>query len=633
MRTACTQHCNNSCSLLVEEQDGKISIRGNPDHPFTRGLICRKIAQYNAHRTRADRLTEAIFHDKSTGRRTTISFEDALDRISAKIELLRKTPQAILPLFGNASFGVLSKPSKYIFQRLGASVGSGSLCLSAGNAAMKMDFGAIRSPSLNDLAASRGIVNFGHNIRSQGIHIGREIALARSRGTSVLTISPGDFNHGEEKSPHCIIRPGTDRFFVAAVMRLLFDEDRLDHDALKRSVNTNAFLELLKRIDIPDCLNRCDLTIDDVKRAADIYSNGPTATILGRGLQRYAHGGETVRFIDALALATGNLGRRGGGLYYSQTLTGQLGPGFPVVQGPPPRRIRKALLGKDLLAADPPVEMVWIEGTNPVTQAPDSHTVAQALTDRFTVVVDAFMTDTAQCADIILPCALMLEVEDIVSSSNHECVNYAAKVFAPPAHAKSNYDIARNLFHRLFPTESFPTAHEIMATALAKGKTGADIEELKAKGFVSLPALATPFADRFDHDDGLARLPEKLTNDNDTHTTGNRVRLTSYIQKDYILSQIPPEAQSGLPNVFISPENPILKTTDLTHPVELVTEKGSLKVQLCLHPGMHREDIWFPRGGWMQFERCVNALVEARLTDIGEQAAFYEQRVTIRQSS
>ncbi|WP_034642975.1 molybdopterin-dependent oxidoreductase [Desulfovibrio inopinatus] len=634
MITACTQHCSNGCSLVVDQHDEKVRIRGNSEHPFTRGLICRRTAAYQAHRTRGDRLTTAIFHDKVTGRRVPISLDEAYDRIAQKIISLQATPEAILPMYGNASFGVLATPSKYLFDRLGTSAATGSLCLGAGIAAMKTDFGAVRAPSLNDLQASRGIINFGHNTRSQGIHVGREVSLAIARGATVLTVSPGDFDGGKAMGTHCVIRPGTDRFFVAAVLRLLYDEDRFDQAALDRTVNADAFVECVQSIDIADCLARCDLDMASVRLAADIYTNGPTATILGRGLQRYVRGGETIRFIDALSMVTGNIGCRGGGMHYVQPLAGQLGPGFPRVEKQSARRIRKALLTEDLTTADPPVKMVWVEGTNPVTQGQDSQAVAQALTERFTVVVDAFMTDTAQCADIVLPCALMLEVEDIVKSSNHECVNYAAKVFDPPGDARSNYDIGRRLFERVFPEEAFPEAETILDTALARGKTGCRLAELKCKGFAAIPPLDPPFAERFDHSDGLARLPDVLHKDaHDIQAQDGMLGLASYIQTRYMLSQIPPEAQVGLPDVFVSPENPILECIDVDKPVELVTDTGCVHARLRPRAGLHRDIVWFPRGGWVQFDRCVNALVSERLTDIGDQAAFYEQRVVVRQST
>ena len=58
--------------------------------------------------------------------------------------------------------------------------------------------------------------------------------------------------------------------------------------------------------------------------------------------------------------------------------------------------------------------MIWANGTNPVNQSPDSFLVTRAFRSvPFKVVVDAFMTDTAELADLILPCTLNLEQENL----------------------------------------------------------------------------------------------------------------------------------------------------------------------------------------------------------------------------
>jgi anaerobic selenocysteine-containing dehydrogenase len=45
--TACTLDCPDVCSLLAENGPGGLRLRGNPDHPFTRGFVCPKL---DAHR-------------------------------------------------------------------------------------------------------------------------------------------------------------------------------------------------------------------------------------------------------------------------------------------------------------------------------------------------------------------------------------------------------------------------------------------------------------------------------------------------------------------------------------------------------------------------------------------------------
>ena len=91
-----------------------------------------------------------------------------------------------------------------------------------------------------------------------------------------------------------------------------------------------------------------------------------------------------------------------------------------------------------------------MNGSNFVNQAPDSLQTVRALeTIKFKVVVDAFMTDTARHADLVLPCALILEQEDIVASYLHDFVHHVKKVFDPPGEARTDYEILSELGRRL----------------------------------------------------------------------------------------------------------------------------------------------------------------------------------------
>ena len=86
--------------------------------------------------------------------------------------------------------------------------------------------------------------------------------------------------------------------------------------------------------------------------------------------------------------------------------------------------IPEPLLGKGIEeASDPPIKMVFVSAANPVANVPDSISTRDALQKRFTVVVDMFMTDTAECADVILPAATMLEDDDLIGAYGHHYIN------------------------------------------------------------------------------------------------------------------------------------------------------------------------------------------------------------------
>lgn len=47
IHATCPHDCPDTCSMLVTVKDGKaISLKGNPDHPITKGFLCGKVSRY-----------------------------------------------------------------------------------------------------------------------------------------------------------------------------------------------------------------------------------------------------------------------------------------------------------------------------------------------------------------------------------------------------------------------------------------------------------------------------------------------------------------------------------------------------------------------------------------------------------
>ena len=122
----------------------------------------------------------------------------------------------------------------------------------------------------------------------------------------------------------------------------------------------------------------------------------------------------------ALAFLSGQLGIPGGGTYYNIPSRRNINTGWACRPGKPCRSLLLPKIGRELLESDPPVKFLFADGSNFVSQAPDSMTTQRAVEKiDFKVVVDAFMTDTAALADVVLPCALDHEREEIVGSCLH----------------------------------------------------------------------------------------------------------------------------------------------------------------------------------------------------------------------
>jgi hypothetical protein len=128
--------------------------------------------------------------------------------------------------------GVLKEAVNLFFAQLGSSRIMGSLCDAAGYIAGVEDFGSRENNDIEDLANASAVVNWGKDFSRSSLHTAAWVHKARKKGAHVLTLSPG----GDGNDPFCDsrirLRPGTDRFLAAAVIRRLIEEGRIPEDVL-----------------------------------------------------------------------------------------------------------------------------------------------------------------------------------------------------------------------------------------------------------------------------------------------------------------------------------------------------------------------------------------------------------------
>ena len=108
-------------------------------------------------------------------------------------------------------------------------------------------------------------------------------------------------------------------------------------------------------------------------------------------------------------------------------------------------------IGHDLHHADPPIEALIVYNSNPVAVAPQSREVARGFEreDLFTVVLEHFMTDTADYADFVLPATTQLEHVDVHKSYGHLYMLANNAAIEPLGEALPNSEIFRRLAARM----------------------------------------------------------------------------------------------------------------------------------------------------------------------------------------
>ena len=627
--TACTLDCPDACSLVAESGADGLRLRGNPDHPFTRGFVCPKLDVHrrrlaSPHRLRSPRL-------KVDGGWRDIGWDEALGLCAEKMNLYRDEPRSILHVRGSGNRGVVKALSNLFFRRLGASGLHGSLCDEAGIAACTEDFGRLRTNDISDILNTSALINWGRDLARGSVHMAAMVRALRKKGVPVVTIAPGE-DTAKGFTDHFVrVRPGTDRFLAASVLREVLRRRGVEPEVGAACRDLAGFEELLAGCG-EELLEWCGATQADVALLADHYAGpAPVATLLGWGLQRYSFGGQNVRFINALAMLSGQVGRSGGGTYYglSSMANFELPWKREAAYG---RTLLMPDLARELRGADPPVRMAWIECINPANQFPEAAEVAKALAGLdFVVVADAFMTDTAEVADLILPVALMLEQEDVVGSFLHEYVQLSAKAVEPPAGVRTDYRILSDLGARLFPPVTLPGPEDALRQALDSSTLNGSLEELRSRGYVRSTHGPVAFEGlRFGHADGLYRLPPRLDPPVTAVDDGYPLQLLTLINRRFVHSQIPPEEQTGEPVVTVHPRT--LEGLGISPGAGwLVTALGRLAVRVAADEATHPDCAVYRRGPWGKLGGGVNRIIGFVETDMGGGGAYYEQRCRLEQ--
>jgi Anaerobic dehydrogenases, typically selenocysteine-containing len=103
VRAACPHDCPDTCAMLVTVTDGQaVEVRGDPDHPFTRGGLCVKVNNYVDKVYSPDRVLYPMRRTgpKGEGRFERISWDEALDDITSRFRatIEQHGPAAIMPV-------------------------------------------------------------------------------------------------------------------------------------------------------------------------------------------------------------------------------------------------------------------------------------------------------------------------------------------------------------------------------------------------------------------------------------------------------------------------------------------------------------------------------------------------------
>ena len=518
-KSVCPHDCPDRCGMLaqVDLDTGRLlAVRGDPDHPFTRGQLCAKVNRYVDRVYSPDRVLHPLRRIGPKGKAAfeRIGWDEALDLVAAKFAETRERfgAEAILPYSYAGTMGIANYAGmdRRFFYRLGASLLDRTICSAAGGAGYAYTVGAAMGSDPETAGHAKLIIAWGVNVVTTNLHQMPFIQEARRRGGVFVHIDVHR-NRTANVADHFVqIYPGTDGALALGMMNVIVAEGLHDADYVdKHTVGFAALRERLQEYPPERVAAITGLPADRIRWLARLYAQSkPSFIRLGNGLQHHSNGGMACRTIACLPALVGAWGRLGGGMYKS--LGGYFELNTAAVQRPDllptprPRLISMNQLGDALLGAQPPVRMLYVYNSNPAAVAPAQAKVLAGLAreDLFTVVHEQLLTDTAAYADVVLPATTALEHADLYASYGHLYIQYAEPAIAPVGESKPNTEVFRLLAERLGLNDPCfrDTTEDIAAQALATASpylAGITLERLREERIVrlNLPRPFVAFAD------------------------------------------------------------------------------------------------------------------------------------------
>ncbi|HVP08216.1 MAG TPA: molybdopterin oxidoreductase family protein [Burkholderiales bacterium] len=680
VRAACPHDCPDTCAMLVTVKDGvAVKVQGDPLHPFTDGTLCTKVSHY-AERTYApDRLLHPMRRTgpKGSGEFRRISWDEALEEIAARLKALAaEDPQTILPLSYAGTMGMLQYMSmdRRFFHKLGASQLERTLCSSAGKAGIKATLGGSYGMDPEHYPDAKLILIWGSNPIASNLHFWSRAQEAKRRGAKLVAIDPYRSLTAEKCTQHIAPLPGTDGALALGMMHVLITENLIDEDYVARFTLGFDLLKEKIRIHTPEWAAQiCGLDVQEIVQLARDYGTAkPAAIRLNYGMQRHAGGGMAARTIACLPALVGAWRDPAGGLLLTTADNYHFDHAAlerpDLMPTPRPRVINHSRLGEALTSAEPPVRAVIVYNNNPVAVCPDSNRVLKgfAREDMFCVVMDSFLTDTADYADIVLPATTQLEHADIHKSYGHLYVVANNAAIAPVGESLPNAEVFRRLAARMGFTEPcFRDSDDDLARqAIGSGHpnlAGIDWETLRQNGWqrLALPKTFAPFAKGGFHtpsgkcefySESLAKHgfdplpgytpPAELPSSNPELARKYPLNFLSPPVRNFLNSSFANLKRfrdaEGEPALELHSADAAPRGIRDGDRVRVFNDRGSVELRARVNDRPRRGVVVAPSVWWRKFtpdRRNANDLTSQRTADLGGAATFYDCLVEVERAA
>jgi assimilatory nitrate reductase catalytic subunit len=473
--------CGQQCGIQLQVKENTIvGIEPWYDFPFNGGMLCPKGVKRYLQQGHPDRLLHAYEKDAATpsGFRK-LPYKQAIRRVADAIERIQRE-------HGRDAFAILSGASlttekTYLMGKFAhmclrtANIDyNGRLCMVSAAAGNKKAFGIDRAANpWSDILDARVILVAGANVAECAPITTNYIWQAREHGAKVIVVDPRITPLARTCDLFLPIKPGRDVALFNGILRLMIENDWLDHDfILQHTVGFDAVAAQVSEWTPRRTAEVTGIAEKTIRQAAEWWGTAQSSFLMhARGIEHHSHGVQNVLGAINIVLASGRIGRPGSGY---ATITGQANgqggrehgqkcdqlPGGRDLGKPEHRAYVAQVWGMspddlpqpgvdayELLRKAHSGEVRGLLSIcfNPVVSLPDNNFVRAALEKLdFFVAIDFFMSETARYADVVLPGSLQEEDEGTVTQVEGRIIRIRQAVECP-GEARQDWRIIQDI--------------------------------------------------------------------------------------------------------------------------------------------------------------------------------------------
>lgn len=441
VRSTC-ELCMAGCGVIVYLRDGKpIKVEGNPDNPVNKGALCPKgIAslEYLYHPERL-KYPQKRVGKRGEGKWQQITWDEALDIMATELTKAKGKYGAESVVFIRG--GAKGHQDSYL-SRLANVFGSPNVASAAPmchvprvNASV-ITYGFMAFPDYECPPAC--IVLWGVNTCSTAIGECKQTNEALAKGSKLIVIDPGETVFAQKADIWVKPRPCSDLALALGMINVIIYEGLFSRSFVEDwTIGFDKLRAHVKNYPPEKVEDITWVPAETIKEAARLYAtNKPACIAWGNSIDNNINNFQSARAIAMLRAITGNISQPGGDLQWSPS--GILAKTSPELlqQDALPAEVRAKRISaragmlptvfyalpqdivKAIIKADPyPIRAAFIQGGSLLHTYTNVQEVYQALKNLdFLIVSDFFMTPTAELADIVLPVATYLEIDNIHES-------------------------------------------------------------------------------------------------------------------------------------------------------------------------------------------------------------------------